>query len=219
MSDDDCDFDADDLEGDDLDDEDFEGEFLHEAPVYLVRWPNLSACLVRAHNEQHLKLMLDEIDDPGACQWQIYTGPIWFELDLPVKLEVHDDGSGKPTSRADLRLEGVEALLAEGYQLTPSIPEGDTGEEMHNAILSATFPATYAKLQEWCSKREDPEAKAPGKVVAGVREALLDDLRLFLETSWRWQQVARRAAQGDPQAVRMQLMGLTEDIYGDDPDD
>lgn len=37
------------------------------APRDLVRWPDLSACLVRAHDEGLLALMLDEIARPGSC--------------------------------------------------------------------------------------------------------------------------------------------------------
>jgi hypothetical protein len=34
-------------------------------PIYIVRWPNLSACLIRAYDEEDLIYRLDELADPG----------------------------------------------------------------------------------------------------------------------------------------------------------
>ena len=196
---------------------------LDGAPVYLVRWPNLSACLVRAHDEHHLKHMLDELADPGSCKWQIYDGPIWVEFDLPVTVGHRDANSESPASRTDLQLDHVEALLKDDYELTPSIPGCDTGGEMHDAILGAAFPATHARLRVWQRGQDDFDDSAPMQatddVLEDLRGALLDDLKLYLETGWRIQQVKRRAAKGDVSAALMAQMGLTEDIYDSEPDE
>ena len=46
-------------------------------PIYIVRWANRSASIVRARNEEHLEQLLDEVGDPGAALWEEYDGPLW----------------------------------------------------------------------------------------------------------------------------------------------
>lgn len=41
-------------------------------PLYIVRWPNLSASLIQADDEDHLQELFDEIGDPGAAIWEEY---------------------------------------------------------------------------------------------------------------------------------------------------
>ena len=45
-------------------------------PVYLVRWPDLSAALVKAGSEDELIGILDEVGNPDGCTWSIYRGPL-----------------------------------------------------------------------------------------------------------------------------------------------
>jgi hypothetical protein len=199
-----------------------DGDDLDGAPIYLVRWPNLSACLVRAHDERQLKHMLDEIADPGVCEWQVYRGPLWVEFDLPVGVSHRAPDSNSPASRADLQLDNVEALLQESYELTPSIPGGDTGSEMHDAVLASAFPATYDALRTWRSERDGLEGnpeRAIEDVLADMRRAMLDDLKVYLEAGWRTKNVRRRARQGDLGAIIMDQMGLTDDLYLPPTDD
>ena len=40
-------------------------------PLYLVRWPDLSASLVSAENDEHLLDILDQVDNPEGCEWSI----------------------------------------------------------------------------------------------------------------------------------------------------
>ena len=54
-------------------------------PIYIVRWPELCASLIKAKNEEDLIDKLDEVGDPGGCTWSEYQGPIWIEFDIPVK--------------------------------------------------------------------------------------------------------------------------------------
>src|SRR2546425_12077583 len=71
-------------------------------PLYLVRWPNLSAAFVMATDEVDLVDRLDMLGDPSGCRWQVYRGPLHIEIDLPIDFErKHEEGvaSGAPRDR------------------------------------------------------------------------------------------------------------------------
>ena len=44
-------------------------------PIYLVRWPDLSASLVRARHEADLIDALDGVGNSDGCEWSVYEGP------------------------------------------------------------------------------------------------------------------------------------------------
>ena len=50
-------------------------------PIYIVRWANRSASIVRADDERHLRLLLDEVGNTDAAIWEEYDGPLWIELE------------------------------------------------------------------------------------------------------------------------------------------
>jgi hypothetical protein len=52
-------------------------------PLYLVRWPDFRASLLKADDESELVHRLDEVDDPGGCKWTEYRGPLWVDFHLP----------------------------------------------------------------------------------------------------------------------------------------
>jgi hypothetical protein len=68
-------------------------------PLYIVRWPHLQASLIEAEDDEDLVYKLDEVDDPGGCEWALYEGPVWIDFDLPLR----DEGC-----RSTVRLSSVE---------------------------------------------------------------------------------------------------------------
>jgi hypothetical protein len=61
-------------------------------PIYLVRWPDLSAALVKASSEDELVEILDEVANPDGSTWSVYRGPLFLEFSLPVRFDVKDRG-------------------------------------------------------------------------------------------------------------------------------
>ena len=49
-------------------------------PIYLVRWPDLSAALVKASSEDELVEILDEVANPDGSTWSVYRGPLFLEF-------------------------------------------------------------------------------------------------------------------------------------------
>ncbi len=169
-------------------------------PIYLVRWPNLSAALVRARDDDDLVTRLDELDDPSFCTWQLYTGPLWVEFNMSAQLEVRYS-EGRPLGRADLVLSNIEQVLDDHLTdevLHASIADAETGTEMRRELLERCFPAASAVLQRIRDEEEDgqlrpddpprtPEADAASDAaeLEALREALLDDLAPLVKGDWR----------------------------------
>lgn len=68
-------------------------------PIYVVRWPDLSASLVRAHDEEDLLDILDQVANPDGCQWSVYEGPLFIDFRLPVEWSVRDGLPEQPILR------------------------------------------------------------------------------------------------------------------------
>jgi hypothetical protein len=153
-------------------------------PLYLVRWPDLSAALVKAANEDALLGVLDEIANPEGCTWSVYRGPLFIELKLNAEIE---DAGGerrdRPIRPEDLRIGDVTRICGRD-PLTAEIPEySDTAHEMKDAILRGAFPAVHAALD-----REGETVSEPA-----VRAALRDELEVLVRASWRQEQTKRRS--------------------------
>jgi len=142
-------------------------------PLYLVRWPNLSAALVKASSEDELVDTLDQLSDPTGCTWQVYRGPVWIELELPVR--VKEKTGGEALSADQLVVEDVSGL-EEGFQV--SIPETDTGLEMAERIADFAFPNTYPAVLEGAAEPE-------------LKEAVRKDLEQLVKANWQHQQIER----------------------------
>jgi len=73
--------------------------------MYLVRWPDLSAALVSAANEDDLMDILDEVADPTGSMWTRYRGPVFLEFHLNAELNIErgDDEADRPCSAASCR--------------------------------------------------------------------------------------------------------------------
>lgn len=151
-------------------------------PMYLVRWPDLSAALVKAASEDELLVLLDEVANSDGCTWRVYKGPLFLEFALPVGFEVkdHDERTG-PIRREDIVVNDVSGLQ-EGAPLEITFAQGDTGGETSRAIEKLAFPRVF-------QVRHDHDEE-PGE--AELREAVAAELATLVRTSWRWEQVSRR---------------------------
>ena len=65
--------------------------------LYVVRWPDLSASLVRAEGEEHLLDILDQVANPDDCEWSIYEGPLFIDFRLPVKWRICEESGTSET--------------------------------------------------------------------------------------------------------------------------
>jgi hypothetical protein len=207
----------DDSDGDldtDLDDPD-DNERLMQEPLWLVRWPDLSAALIRAHSKHEVRMTMDELADPGGCDIQPYEGPLWFELELPAKIRFPDAGGRDvihPLEPKDVTIERANSLLDPGRILDVSFGPTETGAETHDALLDRAFPVIAQARQEL-----DLDAAPTKKSKARIREAAMQELAPLFRRSWRGVTQQRRAAAGDPDAVLRELLGVTVDL--DDPED
>ena len=65
-------------------------------PIYLVRWPDLSASLVQAEGEELLLGILDQVENPDDCEWSLYDGPLFIDFRLPVEWSIQENRPGIP---------------------------------------------------------------------------------------------------------------------------
>lgn len=180
-------------------------------PIYLVRWPGLNASLVRAANPADLLYKLDEIANPQSCTWSVYRGPLWIDLDIPVRVthpepkepkrlkgpKKRGGAEGKEATEGrrfavsvnDLKLEGVEEF-AKHPEAYVSIPGCDTGDEMREAVFEGAFPGIFEALedaQEILASAEeleedfDPDEGMDPAIIAG---GIREDLELYIQDSW-----------------------------------
>ena len=114
-------------------------------PIYLVRWPDMSASLVQAEDRDDLVTRLDEVADPGGCTWEVFEGQLWVDFKLPVGLRVRDGIGDKPVSENEIELD-LAQLARDPWRMDLSVPDGDTGGEMEEAIRAGAFPNLHAVL-------------------------------------------------------------------------
>src|SRR3989442_11196445 len=100
-------------------------------PIYLVRWPDLSASLVQAQGEDELLDILDQVGNPDDCEWSIYNGPLFIDFRLPVEWSIQDDGRKAPAGTQQIVVGDVGRIadgnVVEAMQL--SLAGGDDGYE------------------------------------------------------------------------------------------
>ncbi|MGH7855950.1 MAG: hypothetical protein ACREQY_01380 [Candidatus Binatia bacterium] len=151
-------------------------------PIYLVRWPDLSAALVKAGSEDELIEILDEVANPDGCTWSIYRGPLFLEFSLPARFEVKErNGRTGPIPPQDIVVEDVSGLR-EGASLEVEIGGADTGAEMSEAIEKSAFPHVFAARH---GRDEDPTDEE-------LRAAVRAELETLVRASWRREHVERR---------------------------
>lgn len=172
-------------------------------PIYLVRWPTLSASLVRARNQEELLDILDEVADPGACTFKVYQGPIWVDFDLPF--EITDVDGDQVTSAADLRVEpepGFTGEIDAESLLRLGTPVCDAVTDMRLEVLRGAFPTLARLLDERTSTGE----RAPEDLDRELRAALVAELSPLVE---HLREAAAIEARDDFEATMMKQLGVT----------
>lgn len=125
-------------------------------PIYIVRWANRSASIVRARDEDHLRLLLDEVGDPGAALWEEYFGPLWVELQ-PKYREVEP-------GKFELVADHFDAHTQESDVLELGIAAGDTSSMMMRSIVAHLFPNLYTTLRALADAKL-PNEQARARIV------------------------------------------------------
>ena len=149
-------------------------------PIYLVRWPDLSAALVKANSENVLLDILDEVANSEGCSWSVYRGPLFLEFSLPVRFEIKESRPG-PIRPEDVDVQDVSAL-AEGGFLEVAVPETETGGDMSEAIEQKAFPNIF----------EVRHGRSGEATEADLRRAVSAELQTLVRSSWRRAHVNRR---------------------------
>ena len=167
-------------------------------PLYVVRWPNLSAALVRAEDQRELINILDEISDPNGCTWAEYDGPLFLDFELAATLKVDVDGfdPARPLVPEQLRLENIDALASQVQGPVTITPCAETGEAMIKEICRFAFPATAAIY--WGDKNEIDRNE--------LERALQEDAMRMVEYTWRRSHLYRSS---DPDAQLAIVMGTS----------
>ena len=161
-------------------------------PIYLVRWPDLSASLVRARDEDDLTDTLDQVANPDGCEWSIYEGPLFIDFRLPAAWRIEDERPGEPVAPEQVVVGDVGRLATEDVidALELSLA-GEDGHDTAMAILRCAFPAVHAAIERLYDLDEDlaSEGMVPE---AEIREALRGELVRRLQWSWRQAQLLKK---------------------------
>jgi hypothetical protein len=194
--------------------------------IYLVRWPGLTASLVRAENEEDLLDILDQAGNPDGCECSIYDGPFAIDFCLPAEWDIRDDRPGKPVA-PDQIVVGDLGPLAQRHALGAMEIELGVDEEgilMADRVLEKAFPHVHAVV-EWLFTDEGLEQEPEGHLPEPrLRQALHAELARMSNVSWRQANLQRKtdpvstvAAELDmPVALVRQLAAGLHD--GDDDD-
>jgi hypothetical protein len=163
-------------------------------PLFIVRWPNLSAALVRADDEDDLLEKLDEEGNAEGCRIAEYDGPLFIDFELPVECEVDvPDGDAGPIAPEHVQVRSVDGLLERGMVLREG--DCDTGTEMSEAVMRFAFPHVY---REWRTGEDQPDAE---RLAHAVKEDALELVR----TAWRREHTKRSADPAARLATQMDL--------------
>lgn len=175
--------------------------------IYLVRWPGLTASLVRAESEEHLVDILDQAANSDWCEWSVYDGPLAIDLRLPAEWSIRDERRGDPIA-PDQVMVGDLGPLAQRYVI--SAMEVDFGVEeegvqMGETVLQKAFPNVHAAV-EWLFTKEgvkqQPDAILPEP---RLRQALHAELARMLKASWRQARLHRKTDRTSIVASQMDM--------------
>lgn len=169
-------------------------------PLYVVRWPNLSAALVRAEDEVDLIDILDEEANPSGCRWEVYHGPLFVDFALAASMDIEpradggEDTGERPLDPARIRIVEHEDLAARAVSPTHLRPGGESGVFMVEEVCRFAFPAMAAVYYDGEYEDIDPSV---------LQAALREDAMYLVEYSWRRSQMYRS---DDPEAQLAVLM-------------
>ncbi len=162
-------------------------------PIYLVRWPDLSASLVRASSEEELLDILDQVANPEGCEWSVYEGPLFIDFRLPVEWSVRDAGTRGPVAPEQLVIDDVSRMATEPVIETMeiSLADGDDGSDTGEEVIRLAFPEIHAAVEKLYEGDEalEREGVLPE---ADLRKALHRELARFLRSSWRRAQLQKK---------------------------
>jgi hypothetical protein len=148
-------------------------------PIYLVRWQDLSAALVRAADEDELVDILDELANPDGATWTEYDGPLWVEFEVPATwhTEPAPDDAPSPLRPEQIVVDDVHEV--EPGELRAAVAPADTGSDMVESIFRWAFPKLHEALYgpDRVIGREDAEDR--------LREVVRAELLRQVQASWR----------------------------------
>lgn len=142
-------------------------------PLYLVRWPWLTASLVSARDEEDLLDTLDQVEDSEGATWSVYRGPVWIDFEVPAKYRIDEKAPDEPLRPDEIVVEDVEKVEIGEFEV--SRPGCDHTSEMHEQITTKAFPALYKVLYGGENEPTDDEVKA----------AVHAELERLVHADWR----------------------------------
>jgi hypothetical protein len=156
-------------------------------PIYLVRWPTLTASLVRADDEDELLYLLDQAANPEGCTWSVYDGPLAIDFRLPVEWSVRDERPGEPIAPDQIVIEDLGPLAGDYVvsAMAVGVDRAAEGLRMLDKVLEEAFPNVHAAAE--CLFSDEGIEECPDGVLPEVslRNALRADLAPLLGASWR----------------------------------
>lgn len=176
-------------------------------PLYLVRWPALSASLVQADDEDDLLDMLDQVADPGGCTFEVYSGPLWIDFDLPFQIRDAVPKERVPADASDFIIEPTPEFSGEvcPEMMSVSVPPCDTSSDMLSEVVRGAFPdlALHMEDLELGADHDhdhdhdhdagaDVDVDDPRALSEGLSAALRDELGLFVRYVAAQSELAKR---------------------------
>lgn len=149
-------------------------------PLYLVRWPGMSASLVNARDEEELLDTLDQVDDSEGASWSVYRGPVWVDFDVPAKYRIDEKAPDEPLRPDEIVVEDVAQVEMGAFNL--SIPGCDHTSYMRERIMKLAFPRLYRVLY---GREEEPTEDE-------LKEAVRAELERLVAADWRMAARAKR---------------------------
>jgi len=169
--------------------------------LYLVRWPSLNFSLVRANNERDLIAILDEIADPEGCTWKVYNGPLFLDFRSNVHFEDKTNYDFLPL-KPNISIQNADELAKVGPDFKLLGSGSDTMREMWEAVTKFVLPNFVRKIEPTSPDQPDNET------VERCKEALVKDLRVFVETEATLHELHKR---DDPKASYHKLTNISWD--------
>ncbi len=162
-------------------------------PIYLVRWPDLSASLVRASSEEELVDILDQVANPEGCEWSVYEGPLFIDFRLPVEWSVREARTGEPVAPEQVVIDDVSRMATAPVVETMevSLADGDDGFDTGAEVIRLAFPEIHAAVENLYKSDEALEWEG-ALPEADLRKALHSELVRLLRSSWRRAQLRKK---------------------------
>jgi hypothetical protein len=167
-----------------------------ESPVtiYLVRWPSLTASLVRAEKEEDLLDILDQAANPDGCECSVYDGPFAVDFRLPAEWDIRDERPGQPIAPNQIVV-GDLGSLAQRHVVDAMEVELGLDEEgilMAERVLEKAFPTVHAAVEQLFTEEGLEQASEGVLPEPRLRQALHAELARMSNVSWRQAHLHRK---------------------------